>query len=178
MIFNVFFILRSDRMAFKTFSHYLLSTIIFIGFTATPSFVQAQQVQLGGHIGATGTTDSTKIGFGGSLTFVPMDLFGLILDASYADLNGSSYLALSPSFLYYLPGTEEMKYGVFAGAGFHRFENVDMKFAFNAGAMADFYLMPTLSVGALVRNNWIFDVNDTFNFFITLKFNFSAGDGW
>jgi hypothetical protein len=156
---------------------FVISTAL-VALGLAPKLSNAQQVKIGGHVGALGVGESGTIGYGGQIAFFPYDTLGLLVNGTYGRPNDSGFFYGSPSLVFYFATPEELKLGGLIGGGFYKASNVDAKFGIDYGLIGDFMLSPTVSVGTEARFHSIFDSDDAWNIFLTFNFTFSAGDGW
>jgi hypothetical protein len=170
--------IREDLNYIKGVSNMKLKSISLLTIFLCAFFVgstYAQEVKVGGHVGALGVGSETGIGFGGALQIAPYETVGIRLDATFAQINGSNYFATTPMVIWFVPTTEEFKAGLMLGAGFHKIGNLGMKFGMGGGASADFVLSKNMSIGGVVLLHNVFDFDS--NVWSTmLTFNFAFGD--
>ena len=167
-------------MQIAPFSRLLFS--VLLGFLSFES-LNAQQVKIGGALGALGvqsTTNSSSIGFGPFFTVVPYENLGLMVDATFADLNSGTYFSTSPSLVGYLASPEELKLGIFGGGGFYKLGSNPLNFGLNVGALGDFMVAPNFFVGAQIKFHRLFETGSdptVWNVFLTLSYAFETQDG-
>jgi hypothetical protein len=152
---------------------------IFSGIVLTLSLgAYAQSVHLGAHVGAIGSDSGSEIGYGVHLTANPYGFAGFRVDATFADFDGMGYFSTSPAVIVYPVDFEEMKLGLIGGAGFYRFEGDKTRFGLNYGAVADFMLARSFSVGMEARGHSVFDVPNVWTLFITAAYRFELEGAW
>jgi hypothetical protein len=141
--------------------------------------VNAQEVKVGGHLGAIGVGSSSGIGFGGSLQIAPYETVGLRLAATFASIDSSNYFSMNPMLVWFVPTSEEFKAGLLFGGGFHKIGNLDMKFGIGGGAQADFNLSQNLSVGGIFEMHNVFDSSqNVWSMMLTVGTKFGEAGGW
>jgi hypothetical protein len=157
----------------------LAIVLLFSAFTFEKA-VKAQQIRLGGQMGALGAGDFSGLGYGIFLGVIPYDQIGFMIDATFASIDDSSYFSSSPSLVFYLSSIDELKIGVLGGGGFYKFEGIDLKFGLNAGATLDFMVANNLWVGSQIRYHSVFNVDSAspvWNVFLNLSYTFDGADG-
>lgn len=148
-------------------------------FALAGAGAQAQQMHVGGHVGAIGSEAESKIGFGLQFGVNPDGVAAFLVDATFAPFENGTYFSSSPSIVVYPVAQQEFSLGILGGAGFYKIPLSDVRFGLNFGVTGDFLLTNAISVGMEARYHPIFGTpDDIWSVFLTLKYHFEMDGGW
>lgn len=155
-----------------------LSVLFFAVGLAQSAAVHAQEYKVGAHVGAVGGENESKIGFGVNFLAIPSGVAGLNLDVTFAPFTAGTYYNINPSLVLFPADLGELKLGLMAGVGFHKFSGASMKFGLHAGALGEFNLTDQMGVGIITRYHKIFSDDWTYDVLLTFGFKFEGAGGW
>lgn len=161
-----------------------MKTIIQKGLLGCAALVataaSAQNIYVGTHVGAMGSSDESSIGFGAQLGVNPGGVASFQVDATFTPVDAGTYFSTSPAVVLYPVAQEEFTLGMLGGAGFYKPPGHGVLFGLNFGVSGDFRLSEAMKVGLEARYHPIFgeDNLDLRSVFITLKYFFDNGSDW
>jgi hypothetical protein len=163
------------RLGHKT-RNILLFLALGVGTWQT---ARAQEIKFGGHVGAIGVSDTSKIGYGAHLNINPYGWAAFQADATFAKFgNDKWYFSSSPGVVLYPVYYDEFRLGIIGGPGFYKLPGLSTKFGLHIGATGDFAVTENFVVGMETRYHPVFDAEDVWSVFLTAGFKFDAGGGW
>lgn len=152
--------------------------LLLLGCFLLPSNAKAQSVDIGGHVGALGFGESSDIAYGAHFVANPFGFAAFKADVTFTPLDGGTFFSSSPAIVFYPIDFAEMQLGLLGGAGFYKSPGDKMRFGMNFGALGNFALTESFSVGMETRYHSIFSVPDAWTVLLTAAFKFELGGAW
>lgn len=165
-----------EKSKFK--KNFALLCLLIWGVFFAPTQANAQTVDVGGHIGALGAASTSDIAYGAHFVANPFGFAGFKVDVTFTPMEGGTFFSSSPAIIFYPIDFAEMQLGVLGGAGFYRAPGDRMRFGMNFGALGNFALTESFSVGMETRYHSIFSTADAWTVLLTAAFKFELGGAW
>ena len=159
---------------------FALSALALLGLSFA-SGAHAQEVTVGGHLGALGNSSNSGIAYGAQFGVNPYGFAGLRIDTTWTTLTNGTFFSSSPALTLYPFLSEEFRVGVLAGPGFYRAPGGHYEFGLHGGVTGEFFLNRNVYVGMEARTHHTISEtpsNDYWSVLLTAGYKFETGGNW